>query len=479
MWNSILIADRGEIAIRIVRSARELGIRTIAVYEEADRNSRHINIADEAICIGPGPERDYRDGDRIIQAALSTGAEAIHPGYGPLSEDPSFIQLCENAGLAFIGPSAATSYNAADRLICRQLMQQAGVPVVPGTYALPPDRRGERDALRFVEAYGYPVFLKKAAEGDSDPLVASSSRDLMNGLDRLRQSSSTSGKGPRIYLEQGIPDCRHIEVQLLADRRGNAVYLGTRDCSLRLGGQRMLAAGPAKLPSHLEERLCRDAVAAAQAVGNVNSASAGFLVDKEQNHYFLGLTTRIQEGHTVTEALTGLDLVREQIRLAAGYSLPFAQQTIQPRGHALELSIRAQDPADTFRPRQGTVEIYQSPGGHGIRLDGTIYQGYERPPFYDPLLVKLTVYGYSWTEAVDRLRRSLDGFHIQGIPTTLPFYKELIKDPEFREKRFHTNFLEERPHLLQHREETSDLNRFARLLAEINAYGYNPYASLD
>lgn len=241
----------------------------------------------------------------------------------------------------------------------------------------------------------------------------------------------------------------------------------------------MLAAGPAKLPSHLEERLCRDAVAAAQAVGNVNTASAGFLVDKEQNHFFLGLTTRIQEGHTVTEALTGLDLVREQIRLAAGYSLPFAQQTIQPRGHALELPIRAQDPADTFRPRQGTVEIYQSPGGHGIRLDGTIYQGYERPPFYDPLLVKLTVYGYSWTEAVDRLRRSLDGFHIQGIPTTLPFYKELIKDPEFREKRFHTNFLEERPHLLQHREETSDLNRFARLLAEINAYGYNPYASLD
>ncbi|MEF8823585.1 MAG: biotin carboxylase N-terminal domain-containing protein [Desulfohalobiaceae bacterium] len=479
MWKTILIADRGEIAIRIIRSARELGIRTIAVYEEADRNSRHINTADEAICIGPGPERDYRNWNRIIQAALSTGAEAIHPGYGPLSENPSFIQLCENAELTFIGPSPAASYNATDRLICRQLMQYAGVPVIPGTDALPPDRRGERDALRFIETHGYPVFLKKAAEGDSDPLVAHSSRDLMNRLDRLRQSTSTSGKGPRIYLEQGIPDCRHIEVQLLADRRGNVVHLGTRDCSLRLGGQRMLAAGPAKLPSHLEERLCRDAVAAAQAVGNVNTASAGFLVDKEQNHYFLGLTTRIQEGHTVTEALTGLDLVREQIRLAAGYSLPFAQQTIQPRGHALELPIRAQDPADNFRSRQGTVGIYQSPGGHGIRLDGAIYQGYERPPFYDPLLVKLTVYGYSWTEAVDRLRRSLDGFLLQGLPSTFPFYRELVTDPEFREKRFHTNFLEERPHLLQHREEATDLNRFARLLAEINAYGYNPYASLD
>jgi acetyl/propionyl-CoA carboxylase alpha subunit len=479
MWNSILIADRGEIAIRIVRSARELGIRTITVYEEADRLSRHINSADEAICIGPGPERDYRDRERILQAALSSGAEAIHPGYGPLSEDPSFIQLCENAGLAYIGPSPSASYNAADRLICRQVMQQAGVPVIPGTDALPPDRRGERDALRFVESHGYPVFLKKAAGGEADHLVANSSRELISGLDALRQSTSTSGKGPRIYLEQGIPRCRHIEVQLLSDRRGNAVHLGTRDCSLRLGRQRMLAAGPAELPSDIEERICRDAVAAAQAVGNVNTTSAGFLVDEEQNHYFLGLTTRIQQGHTVTEALTGLDLVREQIRLAAGYSLPFAQRTIQPLGHALELPIRAQDPLDHFKPKTGTIETYQSPGGHGIRLDGAIYQGYERPPFYDPLLVKLTVYGYSWTETLARLHRGLDGFHIQGIPTTLPFYRELLKESEFRSKRFHTLFLEERPHLRQYCEETSELTRFARLLAEINAYGYNPYASLD
>lgn len=478
MWSKLLVADRGEIAIRVIRSARELGIRTVAVYEEADRMSRHINSADEAICIGTGPEKDYRDPERIIQAALSTEAEAIHPGNGPLSEDPSFIQACGNAGVSFIGPSPAAAYNAADRLICRQIMQNAGVPVIPGTDALPPERRGERDALRFTESHGYPVVLKKAAERDSAPLTVHSSRELIHGLDRLRHGSPSSGKETRVFLEEGIPECRHIEVQLLADRRGNVVHLGTRDCSLRLKGQRMLAFGPAELPPDLAERLSDDAVAAAHAVGNVNTASVGFLLDQKQNHYFLGLTPRIQAGHTVTEALTGLDLVREQIRLAAGYPLPFAQRTIQLRGHALELPVRAQDSSDGFKNQRGTVETYQSPGGHGIRLDGTIYQGYERPPFYDPLLVKLTVYGHSWEEAVDRLHRSLDGFIIQGLPTTLPFYKRLVNDPEFRKRVFPTSFLENRPLLRQHREEPSELTRIARLLAEINARGDNPFASL-
>jgi pyruvate carboxylase len=240
----------------------------------------------------------------------------------------------------------------------------------------------------------------------------------------------------------------------------------------------MLAFGPAELSPDLVERLTNDAVAAAQAVGNVNTASVGFLLDEQQNHYFLGLTPRIQEGHTVTEALTGLDLVREQIRLAAGYPLPFTQRTIQLRGHALELPIRAQDPSDGFKNQRGSVETYQSPGGHGIRLDGTIYQGYEHPPFYDPLLVKLTVYGHSWKEAVDRLHRGLDGFIIQGFPTTLPFYRRLVKDPEFRNRVFSASFLENRPHLREHREEPSELTRIARLLAEINARGDNPFASL-
>ncbi len=478
MWNKVLVADRGEMAIRIVRSARELGIRTVAVYEEADRMSRHINSADEAIRIGPGPDREYRDPDRIIQSALSTGAEAIHPGHGPLSEDPPFIQACENAGLGFVGPSPASAYNATDRLICRQIMQNAGVPTIPGTDALPPERRGERDALRFAEAHGYPVVLKKAEKSDSAPLIVHSSQELIHGLERLRHGSHSSEEGTRIFLEEGIPECRHVEVQLLGDRRGNIVHLGIRDCSLRLKGQRMLAFGPAELPPDVAERVKGDAIAAAQAVGTANIASVGFLLDKQNNHYFLELTPRIQAGHTVTEELTGLDLAREQLRLSAAYSIPFAQQTIQPRGHVLELPIRAQDPSDGFRNQGGTVETYQSPGGHGIRLDGTIYQGYEHPSFYDPLLVKLTVYGHSWGEAVDRLHRGLDGFHIQGLPTTLSFYRRLVQDPQFRKKGFHSSFLDNRPHLQQHQEEPSELFRLARLLAEINARGDNPYASL-
>jgi len=477
MWNKILVADRGEIAIRIIRSARELGVRTVAVFEETDKMSRHVAVADEAVCIGPGPDREYRDWDRIIQAALSANAEAIHPGYGPVSEDSAFVQTCENAGLSFIGPTPAALYNATDRLVCRQIMQQAGVPVIAGTDALPPGKRGERDALRFAETHGYPLFLKAAAPADKT-LIVRSSQELITGLAALRGDSYGEGESPRIYLEQGISDCRHVEVQLLADRRGNAVHLGTRDCSLRLGEQRMLTAGPADLSPELADTICRDAVAAAQAVGKVAAASAGFLVDHRGSHFFLGLIPRIQQGHTVTEALTGLDLVREQIRLTAGYALPFAQKTVETRGEALELPIRAQDPRNDFQPVSGTVESYQSPGGHGIRLDGTVYQGYERPPFYDPLLVKLTVYGHTWTETTDRLRRGLDGFHIQGLPTTLPYYRQLVRDPDFLAKRFHTAFLQDRPHLSRYREEASDLSRLARLVAEINAHGDNPYASL-
>ncbi len=477
MIRKLLIANRGEIAIRIMRSAQELGIKTVAVYEETDRFALHIMKADEAVCIGPGPRKDYLDIDRIIHAAKETGADAIHPGYGFLSENPEFPTKCRDAGLIFVGPPSDIIWNMGSKVIAREIMKSVGIPLVPGTETLPPGEDGEREALRFADKYGFPIMIKAVSGGGGRGIrVANSEEELIKGLKLARSEARISFGNEDVYLEKGISKPRHVEVQILADNFGNVIHMGTRDCSIQRRHQKLIEIAPSSLPSLVEENICDAAVRAARAAGYVNAGTVEFLVDEENNFYFLEVNTRIQVEHTVTEMITGIDIVREQLRIAAGEPLSFEQKDILIRGCAIELRINAEDPKQGFIPCPGTIEVYQSPGGHGIRLDGAVYQGYEIPRFYDSLIVKLTVYGFNWQEAVDRLRRALDGFNIVGVNTTIPFYKAIVEERDFRNRNFDTSYIDSHPELLKYKEEEDEIDKIARLIAEINAHGYNPHA---
>ncbi len=477
MIRKLLIANRGEIAIRIMRSAQELGIKTVAIYEETDRFALHIMKADEAVCIGPGPRKDYLDIDRIIHAARETGADAIHPGYGFLSENPEFPMKCREAGLIFVGPPSDIIWNMGSKVIAREIMKSVGIPLIPGTETLPPEQDGERVALEFADKYGFPIMIKAVSGGGGRGIrVVNSREELIKGLKLARSEARISFGNEDIYLEKGINRPRHVEVQILADNFGNVIHMGTRDCSIQRRHQKLIEIAPSSLPPLVEENICDAAVRAARAAGYVNAGTVEFLVDEDNNFYFLEVNTRIQVEHTVTEMVTGIDIVREQLRIAAGEPLSFEQKDIFIRGCAIELRINAEDPKQGFIPCPGMIEVYQSPGGHGIRLDGAVYQGYEIPRFYDSLIVKLTVYGFNWQEAVDRLRRALDGFNIVGVNTTIPFYKAIVEERDFRSRNFDTSYIDSHPELLEYQEEEDEMDKLARLIAEINAHGYNPHA---
>lgn len=477
MFKKLLVANRGEIAIRIMRSAQELGIKTVAVYEETDKTSMHIMRADEALCIGAGPRRDYLNIDRIIHAAKTTGAEAIHPGYGFLAENPLFSKKCTDAGLVFIGPPPEVISDMGSKVIARRIMMEADIPVIPGTPVLQNDEAGTNEALQFAEEYGFPLMIKAVAGGGGRGIrVANNSKELVRGLELARSEARMAFGNDEIYLEKGLQSPRHVEVQILADQEGNVIHLGTRNCSIQRRHQKMVEIAPALLPPLVREQICQTAVEAAGAANYVNAGTVEFLLDEEDRFYFLEVNTRIQVEHTITEMITGFDIVREQIRIAGGGTLSVTQQDVRFRGHAIEIRINAEDPKTNFMASPGVIQIYQSPGGHGIRLDGAVYQGYEIPRFYDSMLVKLTVYGFTWKEAVDRLRRALEGFAIAGVKTTIPFYKQIVSDPDFIEQRFDTSYIETHPHLLEYQEDAPEMEKLARLVAEINALGYNPYA---
>lgn len=477
MFKKILVANRGEIAIRIIRSALELGIRTVAVYEETDKTAMHIMRADEAVCIGAGPRKDYLNIDRIIQAAQSVKAEAIHPGYGFLAENPLFAKKCTEAGLAFIGPPPQVIVDMGDKVIARRIMTDAGIPVIPGTQILDPGDSGEDQAVHFAEKFGFPIMIKAVAGGGGRGIrAAQNMNELVKSLKMARSEAKMAFGNDDIYLEKALVRPRHLEVQIMADQYGHIIHLGTRNCSIQRRHQKMIEIAPASLPPILLDHICQTAVKAAKASNYVNAGTVEFLLDEDDRYFFLEVNTRIQVEHTVTEMITGLDLVREQIRIAAGERLSFAQEDISFRGTAIELRINAEDPKTNFMASPGVIDIYQTPGGHGIRLDGAIYQGYEIPRYYDSMLVKLTVYGFTWGEAVDRLRRALVGFAIAGVKTTIPFYKQIVNDPDFIHQRFDTSYIETHPHLLDYQDEVPALEKLAGLIAEINAHGYNPYA---
>lgn len=477
MFKKLLVANRGEIAIRIMRSAQELGIKTVAVYEETDKMAMHIMRADEAICIGSGPRRDYLNIERIIQAAQSTQADAIHPGYGFLAENPAFSKQCTEAGLAFIGPPPQVIIDMGSKVIARRIMAKAGIPSIPGTDVLSPDEEGEETAVEFAEKHRFPIMVKAVAGGGGRGIrVAQNMDELLRFIDMGRREAKMAFGNDEVYLERGLTNPRHVEVQILADGHGNVIQLGTRNCSIQRRHQKMVEIAPAFLPEELNDKICDTAVQAARACNYLNAGTVEFLLDPDDNYHFLEVNTRIQVEHTVSEVITGVDIVREQIRVAAGEPLSISQKDIIFRGTAIELRITAEDPKNNFMPDPGVIEIYQSPGGHGVRIDGAVYQGYEIPGYYDSMLAKLTVYGFTWTEAVDRMHRSLEGFIIAGVKTTIPYYKQIVRDPDFINLKFDTSYIEKHPQLLDYQEEVPPVDKLANLLAEINAHGYNPYA---
>lgn len=476
MFKKILIANRGEIALRIMRSAQELGSRVVAIYEETDKDALHIMQADEAVCIGPGPRKDYLDIGKIIQIALSTGCEAIHPGYGFLAENPAFPEECTKAGLTFIGPPPDVINNLGSKVIARRIMSEAGIPVIPGTDILSPGKEGEKQALDFASRNGFPIMIKAVSGGGGRGIrMVENEKSLLQGLAMSRSEAKMAFANDQIYLEKTLSNPRHVEVQILADQLGKVIQLGTRNCSIQRRHQKLIEIAPANIPIRLNRKICETAITAAIASKYVSAGTVEFLIDEDDQFYFLEVNTRIQVEHTVTEMITGIDLVREQLKIADGQPLSINQEEILERGVAIELRINAEDPKNDFLASPGKISAYISPGGHGIRLDGAVYQGYEIPGYYDSMLVKLTVYGFNWFEAVDRLRRALNAFVIQGVSTTIPYFQQIVNDPDFINQRFDTSFIDTHPQLLEYAENGRDMDKIAKLIADINAYKRNPY----
>jgi len=475
----ILVANRGEIAIRVIRAIQELGHVAMAVYETPDSEALHIRVADEAIWLGDGPRSDYLNIDKVIHAAQKAGADAIHPGYGFLAENPDFAKACEDNGIIFIGPPSPVIQALGDKVTARRIMAEAGIPMVPGTPNLSPGEAGIREAIAFADRYGYPVMLKATAGGGGRGIRrVENEKQLLADIPSARAEAKAAFNNDSVYLEKVVLTPKHIEVQIIADHDGNTVHLGSRDCSIQRRNQKLVEIAPSLIEdTALVNRICETAVQAAKAANYFNAGTVEFLVDKDYNFYFMEINTRVQVEHTVTEMVTGIDIVRTQIKLALGKKLSFRQKDVQIRGHAIEMRINAEDPQNNFMPEGGkTVAVYRSPGGYGVRLDGFVYQGYTIPEVYDSLLVKLTVHGFTWNETVDRLRRCLRNFNIAGPKTTIPFYLKLVDDPDFQNGNFDTSYLETHNFLLDYTVRQTEVNKLAKLIAEIHYKAENPYA---
>ncbi|MFQ5746363.1 MAG: acetyl-CoA carboxylase biotin carboxylase subunit [Gemmatimonadota bacterium] len=441
MFDKILIANRGEIALRILRACRILGVRTVAVYSQADRDSLHVRFSDEDVCIGPPPGRDsYLNVPRILAAAEITGAEAIHPGYGFLAENAEFAEICERSGIVFIGPTADQIRRMGDKAEARTAMVEAGVPVVPGSDGPVDD---ESTALAEAERIGYPVIIKAAAGGGGKGMrVAESEDDLARSFQMARTEAASAFNDPRVYIERFVARPRHVEIQVLGDGHGNLIHLGERDCSVQRRHQKLIEEAPSPgLDAATREEMGDAAVRAGLAIGYRNAGTVEFLLDEDGQFYFMEMNTRIQVEHPVTEATTGVDLVKEQIRVGAGEPLePPAGEGLV--GHAIECRINAEDPDHDFRPSPGTITAFHAPGGPGVRLDTHVYAGYGVPPYYDSLLAKLIVHGNTREEALSRARHALDELIVEGVHTTIPFLQKVLRHPDFVAGRVDTRFLE-------------------------------------
>lgn len=442
MFQRILVANRGEIALRVIRACRDLGVGVAVVYSEADKDAPYLKLADRAICIGPGPApQSYLKIDRIIAAAEVANADAIHPGYGFLSENSHFAHVCRTCNIEFIGPPESAMEQVGNKDKAKAVAKKAKVPTVPGSDGIVTD---DAEALKFAKAVGYPVLIKAAAGGGGKGMrVARNDSALISGLTSARQEAEAAFKDGSVFLEKYLDQPRHIEVQLLGDKFGNVVHLYERDCSLQRRHQKLVEESPApNLPEKVRDKICDAAVRLAKAAGYYSAGTCEFLVDKENNFYFIEVNARIQVEHPVTELVTGIDLIKEQIRVAAGEKLRFQQRDIVQRGAAIECRINAEDPSKDFRPSAGLITKWQPPGGPGVRLDTHVVPGYRVPPNYDSMVAKLLVYRPTREEAIATMRRALREFTVEGVQTTIPLHQEIFNAAAFVEGTVDTTYIE-------------------------------------
>lgn len=442
LFKKVLIANRGEIAVRIIRACKELGIKTVAVYSDIDKESLHVKLADEAVCIGPAnPAQSYLNIPAILSAAEITDADAIHPGYGFLSENYHFAEACITSGITFIGPTPENIRLGGDKAKARQIMRRKGVPVVSGSEGPVPN---EEIAMKIAKKIGFPIVLKASAGGGGHGMkIVNEEKDLEQAFYMAQREALTAFGNSEIYIEEYIPEMRHIEVQIIADNKGNTIHLNERDCSIQRRHQKLIEESPSPVATteKFKKRLGELGVKAAKAIKYRNVGTIEFIVDPKGNIYFIEINTRIQVEHPVTEAVTGIDIVKEQIKIAAGLPLEYKQNQIRSYGHAIECRINAEDP-ERFIPSPGKITFISFPGGPGVRVDTSIYNNYVIPSHYDSLIAKLIVHGKDRNEAIARMRRALDEFIIEGINTTIPFHKKVLNHPDFISGNFNTQFVE-------------------------------------
>jgi acetyl-CoA carboxylase biotin carboxylase subunit len=473
MFAKILIANRGEIAVRVMRACREMGIRTVAIYSDVDRDALHVRMADEAYPCGSPPAREsYLRMEQVIEIAKRCGADAIHPGYGFLAENGDFVDLCDAAGIAFVGPSGDVMRAMGDKVRARETMQKAGVPIVPGTTK----PLSDEEATRFAAEIGFPVMVKATAGGGGKGMrLVKQAGEMEQALKRARGEARASFGNDALYVEKFVEQPRHVEIQVLADRHGNTIHLFERECSVQRRHQKVVEEAPGNgITPELRERMGQAAVAAARAVDYVGAGTCEFLVDKNLDFYFLEMNTRVQVEHAITEAITGVDIVKTMIRAAAGEPLGIAQHELRINGHAIEARIYAEDPEQNFAPSPGRIIVYRPPDGIGVRVDSGVYQGATVTVFYDPMVAKLIAWGQDRGEAIDRLRRALSEFVVKGIKTSIPFHQRLLRHPVFLAGRYDTGFIEE--HMAggkggsEDAADAEEARRVAFLLAAIAAY---------
>ncbi len=442
MFEKVLIANRGEIALRVIRACKELGVRTLAVYSEADVDSLHVQLADESICIGPAPSSDsYLRIDRILSAAEVGDVDASHPGYGFLSENAHFAEVCESCKIKFIGPPVSAMQAMGDKNSARAWARRAGVPVVPGSDGIV---ETEKDAVKVAKKIGYPLMIKAVSGGGGRGMrMAHNEPSLLTGFHAARMEAEKAFGNAEVYIEKLIVNPHHIEFQIMADQHGHTIQMGERDCSLQRRNQKVIEECPSPfLTAALRKKMGNAAIKLAKLVGYQNAGTMEFLVDSDRRFYFIEMNTRIQVEHTVTEEVYGCDLVKEQIRIAAGQPLSPHVAHAQPRLCAIQCRINAEDPANNFQPSPGRIKFYYAPGGRGVRIDSHVYTGYTVPPYYDSMIGKIITIGATRISAIDRMRRALDEYYITGIKTTVPFHAAMMRNAEFRAGNFDTGFVE-------------------------------------
>jgi acetyl-CoA carboxylase biotin carboxylase subunit len=442
MFKKILIANRGEIAVRIIRACREMGIQTVAVYSEGDKEALHAQMADECVCIGPSASKDsYLNENNILSATILKGAEAIHPGFGFLSENSRFAKMCEECNIKFIGPTADNISNMGNKSKARELMEKADIPVVPGSKGLV---KNEEEAIAIAKEIGYPVMIKASSGGGGKGIrIVNNENQLISDFNAAKREAKTSFNDDSMYIEKFIEKPRHIEIQLIADDYGNTVYLGERECSIQRKNQKVLEEAPSVfIDNDMRKKMGETAVKAAKSIGYINAGTIEFLVDKNKSFYFMEMNTRIQVEHPVTEMITGIDLIKEQIKIAYGEKLSFSQEDIKTTGHSIECRINAEDPYKNFRPCPGEITNLYVPGGNGVRLDSAVYQGYKIPHCYDSMIGKLIVHGKDREEAIGKMKRALSEFIIEGVNTNIDLQLDILANENFVEGNFDTGFLE-------------------------------------